>query len=532
MPVLDILSVNFSGRKMKKGKFLLLLLVSTLLLVLPNGLYSAFDKDEPKYLEAAYEMVKSGDYITPYYNYEFRFDKPILTYWLIVLGYKFFGVGEFGGRFFVSIFGVLTVLLLYFWLSRWRDEEFGFWSSLVLLSLLDFIVMSSVAMPDIVLTFFISASLISFFEGYHRGNRNFLRLAFLFSGLATLTKGPVGLVLPGLVALVYLIVRRELLKGLKGIPWFSGFLIYFAVVLPWYGAVLEKHGYEFFKEFIIFHNIHRFTGKIPGHPTAWWYYLANYFWLYIPWVFFFPFALLRLLSKRRFLEDSVIEFSLVWFVVVVLFFQIAHTKLAHYLLPSFPPFAVITTWYLMNFKERLPAYLTAFYFTVLTVVGFVFWLYKGWPLVGALFLLPPLVSSWLALWSGRVLKPITVGFITGMLLFKWVTLPSLEPFRAKPKIGKEMREIKEKCRDCKFAFLNYTSPEIVFSFRGGKLEDLDASQVKRLLKGKKPVVIVTRKNRLKFLKGVNYYILDERKELLTKHSIVLISNRERFNGGD
>ena len=73
---------------MKDKRFWILALISIVLLVLPNGLYSAFDKDEPKYLEAAWEMVKTGDYITPYYNYEYRFDKPILVYWLVALGYK------------------------------------------------------------------------------------------------------------------------------------------------------------------------------------------------------------------------------------------------------------------------------------------------------------------------------------------------------------------------------------------------------------------------------------------------------------
>ena len=517
---------------MKRKNLLILLIVSFVLLVAPNGLYSAFDKDEPKYLEAAYEMVKNGDYITPYYNYEYRFDKPILVYWLIVLGYKVFGINTFGGRFFVSLCGVLTVLLFYWWLSRWKSERFAFWSSLVLLSLLDFIVMSSVAMPDVLLTLFMTGALVFFFEGYHRRNKNYYRVSFLFSGLATLTKGPVGLVLPGLVAIIYLVLRRDLLRTLREIPWFSGFGIYFAVVLPWYGAVLYKHGYQFFKDFIIFHNIHRFTGKIPGHPTAWWYYLANYFWLFLPFSLFFPFAVYYLFKEKRIWGDSVLEFSTVWFFTVVFFFQIAHTKLAHYLLPSFPPFAVITTWYLFHPKERLSLYMTAFLFTTLALAGGVFWTIKHWPLIGLVFLVPPLIGVWWAVWTKEVLKPITLGFLAGMLLFKWVTLPALEPLRAKPVVGKEVREIKKRCKECKVVFLDYSSPEIVYYYRLGKLEDLNAETVKRLLESKEPVVVITRENRLKKLKGVKFFKIDERKELLPKHSIVVISNypKERLYG--
>jgi len=510
---------------LKSWKFWFILLSSLLLLVLPNGLYSAFDKDEPKYLEAAWEMVKSGDYITPYYNYEYRFDKPVLVYWAIALGYKLFGVNEFGGRLFVSLFGVLTVLLLYWWLYRRKGESFAFTSSLVLLTSLDFIVMASVAMPDILLTFFIAASLVSFFEGYTSSNRNFYRLAFLFAGLGTLTKGPVGLALPGLIAVIFLALRRDLVRTLKEIPWFTGFLIYFAVVLPWYGAVFLKHGRQFFMDFIVFHNLQRFTGKIPGHPTEWWYYLANYFWLYLPWSLIFPFALYRLFKSKEGITDSLINFALVWFFTVVIFFQIAHTKLAHYLLPSFPAFAVIVGWYVLRFRERLPYALTLFFFILIAAGGIAFWAYKGWPVEAAVFVALPLVGALIS-YLRVDYRPLAYGFLAGMLLFKWLTLPSLEPFRAKPQVGKELRELKERCPECEVVFLNYTSPEIIYYYRLGKIEDLPPAKVKELLKSSRPVIVVTRENRLEKLKGVEYKVLDKKKELITKHSIVVISNRE------
>ena len=517
---------------MKDKRFWILALISIVLLVLPNGLYSAFDKDEPKYLEAAWEMVKTGDYITPYYNYEYRFDKPILVYWLIALGYKIFGVNEFGGRFFVSIFGVLTVLLLYWWLQRWKGRDFAFWSSLVLLSLLDFIVMASVAMPDIVLTFFMAASLIFFFEGYHRKSEKFYLLAFASSGFATLTKGPVGLALPGLIAIIYLILRRDLLKTLKAIPWLKGFGIYLLIVAPWYVAILKKHGYQFFKDFIIFHNIHRFTSKVPGHPTEWWYYLANYFWLYLPYAFFFPFALYRVFKEKESITDNILNFSLVWFFTIFGFFQIAHTKLAHYLLPSFPAFAVIITWYLSKYKDRIPAYITALVFIVLSIAAVIFFKIKGWPATGLVVILPALIASFIVFLKKDYLKVFTAGFITTLLLFKWVTLPSLEHYRAKPAAGKELYEIAKKCKECKFFFLDYTSPEIVYYFRKGKLEDINPDKTRKLLHSETPVVIVTRENRLRKIKGEKFYIWDKKKELITKHSIVIISNypKEKIDG--
>ncbi len=516
----------FKGfQAMRNKRFWILAVISFILLTLPNGFYTAFDKDEPKYLEAAREMVNSGDYITPYYNYEYRFDKPILIYWIIAVGYKLFGVNELGGRFFVSIFGVLTVLLLYLWLIRRKDEDFAFWSSMVLLSLLDFMVMSSIAMPDIVLTFFITASLIAFYEGYNEKSKKFYLLAFLFSGFATLTKGPVGLVLPGLIAIIYLILRRDLTKTIKEIPWFSGFLIYSAVVLPWYGAIFYKHGYEFFKEFIIFHNIHRFLGKVPGHPTEWWYYLANYFWLYLPFSFFFFFAVYRAWKDKEIFTDNILMFSFCWFFGVFIFFQTAHTKLAHYLLPSFPAFAVIITWYLRKEKSKIPIILTALLFFVLLAAGTAFFIYKGWNLLGVVPLILPLIGVIYALKKDSYLKPITISFILTMILFKWVTLPTLQPFRAKPVIAKELREIALKCKNCKFYFLSYESPEIVYGFRKGQLKSIGFKEAEKLLKSNTPVYIVTRENRLNKLHAP-FKVIDKRKELITKHSLVIISNTD------
>jgi 4-amino-4-deoxy-L-arabinose transferase-like glycosyltransferase len=516
---------------MKDKRFWILVVISLLLLVLPNGFYSAFDKDEPKYLEAAREMIESGDYVTPYYNYEYRFDKPILVYWLIVLGYKFFGLNEFGGRFFISLSGILTVLLLFWWLSRHKEKDFAFWTSLILLSLLDFIVMASVAMPDALLTLFITASLVFFFEGYHRKSEKFYLLAFASSGLATLTKGPVGLVLPGLIAIIYLVLRRDLIRTLKEIPWLKGFAIYFLIVTPWYAAILKKHGYQFFKDFIIFHNIHRFTSKVPGHPTEWWYYIANYFWLFLPWSFFFPFAVHKLWKEKLNITDDVLSFVSVWFFTVVLYFQIAHTKLAHYLLPSFPAFAVIVTWYVRKYREKLPYLITTGTFFLLTVAAVTFFIYKEWKLIGLTTLLPAVLGALLS-FNRKDYKPLLSGFVGTMIAFKWLTLPSLEPLRAKPSVGREIREIAEKNPKFSFFFLNYTSPEIVYYYRKGKLESINPKKAKELLLDDKPVVIVTRENRLKHLKGIKYYVWDKKKELITKHNIVVISNvpEERLNG--
>ena len=510
---------------MKTSKFILILLLS--IIVFLPGTFSVFDKDEPKYMEAAYEMVETGDYITPHYNYKLRFDKPILVYWLITAGYKVFGVNEFGGRFFISLFGIFTAILTFWWLRRWKGEDFAFFSSLILISSLDFLIMSSIAMPDIILTFFITSSLIAFYQGYRTEKNFYYLLAFASAGFATLTKGPVGIVLPGLIAVIYLSLRRDLTATFRKIPWIWGISIFTIVIAPWYLLVLKKHGYLFFKEFIIFHNIKRFLSKVPGHPTQWYYYLANFPWVYFPWSIFFPFAIWHLMKRERHhtITDDILHFSLIWFFTVFLFFQIAHTKLAHYLLPSFPAFSVIVAWYMLKYKEKIPKFLLIMVSFILSLLLAILVNLKGLPMYIPAITIPFLLSTILSLKYDAV-KSVSPGFIATLLLLKYFVLPSVEPFRAKPTAGKIARTIAENCRECKFYFLNYSSPEIVYYFRSGKLEDLKPKEIEKLLNSNSPVFVITRENRLNRIKGVNYSLVFRKPELITKHKIVIITNRK------
>ncbi len=508
---------------MKNRKLWIIVALSLILLNLPNGLYSAFDQDEPKYLESACEMVKSHNYITPFYNYRYRFDKPILTYWLIALGYKTFGINEFGGRFFISIFGTLLIIAAFLFLRGFEDEDFAFTSSLILLSLLDLIVMSSVAMPDIVLTFFVSASMMAFFMGFQRNSKLWYILASASMAFGTLTKGPVAVVLPAIAVTIYLLMKRSLIKTVKEFPWLLSIAIFIVIAVPWYGAIIKEHGYQFFKDFIVFHNIDRFLSKIPGHPTEWYYYLVNYFWLYFPWSIFFLSAIAFFIRERRkLLPNDVFKFCLIWFLTVVLFFQTAHTKLAHYLLPSFPAFAVLLAFYLRKSKPRPALYITTLASIVLSVLIIVMFKLKGIPETSCIFLLPFLISLPLSTKTGYA-RTISIGFILTMAAFKWFTLPSVEPFRGKVLIGKKLKRIYESYKNCNFYSFDFESPEIVLYF-GQRLKDIGSTYAKKLLSSDQCTFIVTRKNRLKKLKGVNYKIYDEKGELLTKHKVVIITN--------
>ncbi len=305
-----------------------IVVVSLLLLVLPNGLYRTFDRDEPKYLEATREMLASRDLFTPRFNCKLRFDKPPLTYWLIGAGYTLLGENEFSGRLFVSLCGVLTAAMLFLWLRKF-DEDVAFWTSLSFTTTLEVVIMSSVAMPDAPLMLFTAASIVAFYEGRYI-------LSAIAAGLAMLAKGPIGVIIPAVATFPLLIKRR------KEVPWMRALAVLLLVSLPWYLLMMDRYGGRFLQDFFIFHNVKRFTTGVSHHSGQWWYYLLNAPWIYFPLSLFLPKAMARLLRERP-QEHLILAFT--WLVGTFVFFQTASTKLPHYLLPSVPAAAIITGHY-------------------------------------------------------------------------------------------------------------------------------------------------------------------------------------------
>ena len=160
-------------------------------------------------------MADRGDWIVPTFNGKLRTDKPPLHYFFMRLAYQVFGDGAYGARFFSSIFGVLTVLLTFFFACKFLNERAGFFSAAVLLCSLGFIFQFHLAVPDPYLIFFIGAAICSYFAFEQTNEKKYLYLAYTAVGFGALTKGPIAIVLPGMAIFFYMIYKRKL--NLKGI---------------------------------------------------------------------------------------------------------------------------------------------------------------------------------------------------------------------------------------------------------------------------------------------------------------------------
>lgn len=374
----------------------------TILLILCLGLffsglggYLLIDVDEPRYAEAAREMLVSGDWITPYYNYELRFDKPVFIYWLIAFSYKIYGINEFAARFPSAVSALLTVLFVYFTGKKFISNSFGFIAGVIMATSLEFIAISRMAMTDMVLSFFIIVTLLCGFwasNSIEKYKKNlFWYFAYAFSGFAILTKGPVGFVLPAIILGIYLILIGQLKQNLRLSLIIPGFLIMSLISTPWYFLIIQKHGMSFVHWFFIKHNFSRFSGvNFEQHKQFFGFYYVVLFAGLFPW--FFYFILPFLYKLKEFLitgykklrnnknmslalfenfdnKNRLILFSFVWIVTVFLFFDMANAKLLTYILPLFPATAFISSLF---FTER--EYCSKSYFSIFIsiITGLIF----------------------------------------------------------------------------------------------------------------------------------------------------------------
>ena len=176
------------------------------------GNVGLIDVDEPRYAEAGREMLESGNWVVPYFNYTVRFDKPIFFYWFEAISMNFFGVNEFAARLPSALGALLCVSILFVFLKTFYDVAFAILGVIILMSSFEFVALSRFSVTDMTLASFISSSIFSFFLGYHEiiNSHRFFKfqitefsswyiLGFVFLALAVLTKGPVAVIILGLI---------------------------------------------------------------------------------------------------------------------------------------------------------------------------------------------------------------------------------------------------------------------------------------------------------------------------------------------
>lgn len=330
------------------------------------GALPLFDVDEAVFSQATREMVESGDWLTPTYNGVNRYDKPILFYWMMGLSYKTFGVNEWGARFPSAAAGTLLCGCLFLFLRRQTGPEQAFYAVISLVLSLYFVIYSHAAVTDMTLTLFITLSLLCFYRSLGQGPEGeggrcyYLYAFYLFSALAFMTKGLIGIVFPFGIAGLYLLAT-EGIGGAKKLLSLKGIVLFLAVAAPWYVAEFSVNGREFIDQFFIKHHFKRYTDVISGHKGPWYYYILTLLAGLFPWITFLPGGAAGAWNRFREARSgkgpaATVHapefFALLWFSVIVVFFSLSTTKLPNYILPSVPAAVILIASGMARQSER------------------------------------------------------------------------------------------------------------------------------------------------------------------------------------
>ncbi len=371
-----IASIVKSGRSRQVAHFmpiLWILLLSWLVLFNHLGSTGLLDETEPLFAEAARQMQVTGDWITPYFNRVTRFDKPPLIYWLMAIAYHTIGVNEWAARLPSAISGTLLIGFCFYTLRFFENQLkphtvqlkiLPFLGSAIFALNLQTLFFGRLGYSDMLLSVCFGGALFSFFLGYAQPENPKIQTRFYLAfygllALAVLTKGPVGVVLPGAIVLIFLVCigkLREVLREIKLVP---GIAIFLALSVPWYVLAYLRNGDVFINSFFGYHNLERFTNVVNQHQGAWYFHILIVLVGFFPWSIYLPAAIVHNLKPRSWRQSPRSShlglFALIWFAVVLGFFTIAVTKYITYTLPLVPAAAILVAlWWRDQIQQDVP----------------------------------------------------------------------------------------------------------------------------------------------------------------------------------
>lgn len=322
----------------------ILFLICYALFLFGNNTFSLTDPDEVFYSMTAREMAAKNEWVTPFIFNRPQFEKPVLTFWLIEIAFKAWGQTPFAARFFPALFGTFGVMAVYLLgLMGFKDERKAFLSAFLLATSAFFVGMGKTVFTDMIFTVFILYAFLFFmlaFSDRRKAVWGFIGF-YVFCALAVLTKGPLGWLIPQLAVILFLLYQRQI-NFLRN-PWVGvGFLLFLALTLPWYIYMTNHYGQAFIQEF--FYNDHwrRLLEAEHKGNDRWFFYPVTMLAGLFPWSLFLAAALVDLFKRLRRQVTMMDYLCLSWIVVVFVVFQVAHSKLASYILPLFPALALIT----------------------------------------------------------------------------------------------------------------------------------------------------------------------------------------------
>ncbi|MHB9021104.1 MAG: ArnT family glycosyltransferase [Halothiobacillus sp.] len=339
------------------------------------GTMPLFDLDEGAFTTATREMFLRHDFITPYLNSVPRFDKPILIYWLQAASATIFGFNEFAFRLPSALASTAWVFLIYRFVALVTDSEKAFYAALIAATSLMPTIVGKAAIADAALMLFITMAMFAIFRHWQTGRAVYIRWAYVAMALGFLTKGPVAVVIPGAVSvLFYLSTGRWGLWWRAVIDW-RGIVLFLALAMPWYIAEYLREGQAFIDGFFLKNNVGRFSAPMEGHSGGFLFYPL------VTFVALMPFTGLVFVALRNIFTDvlplrlntlsnevALKRFGWIWFLFVLILFSLSGTKLPHYLNYGLVGLIFILALYFPKISNRWLHLLPVWIFFVLLLI--------------------------------------------------------------------------------------------------------------------------------------------------------------------
>jgi len=347
--------------KQKRNKLitlnvLALCIIGFFLFFYGNNLVTLFDNSETNYSAVSQEIVNTNDYLTMHYNGQNWYVHPPLYFWLSSSLCRVVGWTDFNLRFFEALFGLFGILITYLLAKKFFNNKTGIYSALILGTAIYYNLISRLAIFDTLLNFFIILSIYLFLSAYYNRGKKFLYF-FLFAistFFAVLSKGPIGLVHPGIVIVPFLLIKKDL-KFLFDSKVIINFMLFLVLTAPWYAHQLVHHGKAFFDFALKDYTWYRFFGTVEGQTGPIYYYILILL-LFLPWIFYTPLIVKKFCKKEIFTikskQNGFILFSFLFIIITFLFFTAAKTKLPNYIFSIFPFISILLASALQDTKSR------------------------------------------------------------------------------------------------------------------------------------------------------------------------------------
>lgn len=298
------------------------------------GAYGFWEPDEARYGEIAREMLELRDYIVPHLNYVAYVEKPPLLYWLTTFSYRIFGIDEFAARAIPAISALLGVLATFVFAARVMGRRRAVMAAAILATAPLYAVMAQVLTTDMLLSALTTIAIFALFLHFQEGG-GWCWIAYVAMALATLTKGPVGIALPALTMVIFLWWERALNGAMHRFHAIAGGALILAIVAPWFIAIsIREPGFVDF--YFVGEHIRRFFDSSFSHGEPFYFYVPVILAGLLPWSMLVPF-----LTWRRMTPNPARRYCVIGSIVIIGTFSASSGKLVPYIIPVFPPLAVL-----------------------------------------------------------------------------------------------------------------------------------------------------------------------------------------------